>query len=49
VVLGKIREVLEDITDSARQLAAGGGAELLNSKNWSAEEKRKIAEFLKLP
>lgn len=49
VVLGKIREVLKDITESARQLAAGGGAELLNSKDWSAEEKRKIEEFLKLP
>jgi hypothetical protein len=49
VVLGKIKEVLEDITDSARQLAAGGGAELLESKDWSEEEKRKIEAFLKLP
>ncbi len=49
VVLGKIKEVLVDITESAKQLAAGGGAELLRSKAWSAEEKRKIEEFLKLP
>jgi hypothetical protein len=48
-VLGKIKEVLVDITDSARQLSAGGGAELLKSKDWSPEEKRKISEFLKLP
>jgi hypothetical protein len=49
VVLGKIKEVLVDITESAKQLAAGGGAELLRSKDWSADEKRKIGEFLKLP
>lgn len=49
IVLGKIKEVLEDITDSARQLAAGGGADLVKSKAWTAEEKRKIEAFLKLP
>jgi hypothetical protein len=49
VVLGKIKEVLEDITDSARQLAAGGGAELLKRSDWNPEEKKKIEEFLKLP
>lgn len=49
VVLDKIKEVLEDITDSARKLAAGGGAELLKRSDWTAEEKRKIEEFLKLP
>lgn len=49
VVLGKIKEVLVDITESAKQLAAGGGSELLRSKDWSADEKRKIEEFLKLP
>lgn len=49
IVLGKIREVLVDITDSAKKLAAGGGAELLKSKDWTPEEKKKIEEFLKLP
>lgn len=49
VVLGKIKEVLGDITESAKQLAAGGGAELLKRSDWTAEEKKKIEEFLKLP
>lgn len=49
VVLGKIKEVLGDITESAKQLAAGGGTELLKRPDWTAEEKRKIEEFLKLP
>lgn len=49
VVLGKIKEVLVDITESAKLLAAGGGKDLLQRKDWTAEEKRKIEEFLKLP
>lgn len=49
VVLGKIKEVLVDITESARKLATGGGAELLKSNAWTPDEKRKIEEFLKLP
>jgi hypothetical protein len=49
VVLGKIKEVLEDITVSARKLADGGGGELLKRADWTPEEKRKIEEFLKLP
>jgi hypothetical protein len=49
VVLTKIKEVLEDITDSAKKLAAGGGAELLKRSDWTPEEKKKIEEFLKLP
>jgi hypothetical protein len=49
VVLGKIKEVLLDITDSAKLLAAGGGKDLLQSKDWSDDEKKKIEEFLKLP
>ena len=49
VVLGKIRDVLVDITETARKLAADGGKSIRDSKDWSAEEKRKIEEFLKLP
>ncbi|MEO7424276.1 MAG: hypothetical protein ABI036_03755, partial [Fibrobacteria bacterium] len=48
VVLGKVKEVLIDITQTAQKLSAGS-AELLASKDWTPEEKRKIAEFLKLP
>lgn len=49
VVLGKVREVLKDITTTAQKLAAGGAAEILSDKTWSAEEKKKIEAFLKLP
>jgi len=49
VVLGKVREVLDDISVTARKLAEGGSAELLSSKAWTAEEKKKIEAFLKLP
>ncbi|HKP96402.1 MAG TPA: hypothetical protein VJ385_11660 [Fibrobacteria bacterium] len=49
VVLGKVKEVLTDITGTAQKLAGGGGAEILKSKDWTAEEKKKIEEFLRLP
>lgn len=49
VVLGKIREVLDDITQSAQKLAATGQDKILESKDWTADEKKKISEFLKLP
>lgn len=49
VVLGKVKEVLVDITESARMLANGGGAELLRRSDWTPAEKKKIEEFLKLP
>ncbi|MDB5047867.1 MAG: hypothetical protein JWO30_938 [Fibrobacteres bacterium] len=49
VVLGKVKEVLNDITGTAQKLAAGGSAEILKSKDWSAEEKQKIEAFMRLP
>lgn len=49
VVLGKVKGVLLDITGTARKLSAGGAAEILKSKDWTPDEKRKIAEILKLP
>jgi hypothetical protein len=49
VVYARIREVLEDITETAKKLAADGGKSILESKDWSPEEKKKIEVFLKLP
>jgi hypothetical protein len=50
VVLSKVKEVLTDITATAKKLAAPGAAEKIQSaQDWTPEEKRKIAEFLKLP
>lgn len=49
VVYGKIKEVLEDITASAKKLADGGGKDILASKDWTPDEKKKIEAFLKLP
>jgi hypothetical protein len=49
VVLGKVKEVLDDITGTAHKVAAGGANEILSSKDWSAEDKKKVEAFLKLP
>jgi hypothetical protein len=50
VVLSKVKEVLNDITDTAKKLAAPGAAEKIQSApDWTPDEKKKIAEFLKLP
>jgi hypothetical protein len=50
VVLSKVKEVLVDITATAKKLAEPGAAEKLQTaQDWTADEKRKIAEFLKLP
>ncbi len=49
VVLGKVRDVLTDITETAQKLAGGGSAEILASRDWTAEEKKKIEIFLRLP
>jgi hypothetical protein len=48
-VYGKIREVLVDITQTARQLQQTGGKDLLQNSQWTPEEKKKIEAFLKLP
>ena len=48
VVYGKIKEVLDDITQTAQKLAAASQADLAN-KEWTPEEKKKIESFLKLP
>jgi hypothetical protein len=49
VVDGIIKAVLDDITQTAQKMANGGSHGILDSKEWSADEKRKIGEFLKLP
>jgi len=49
IVMGKIREVLVDITETAKDMAKSGAKDALASKAFTAEEKKKIAEFMKLP
>jgi hypothetical protein len=50
VVLSKVKEVLNDITATAKKLAEPGAAgKIQGAKDWSPEEKKKIEEFLKLP
>jgi hypothetical protein len=50
VVLSKVKEVLMDISETAKKLAAPGGEAAIKArKDWSPEEKKKIEEFLKLP
>ncbi len=49
VVIGKVREVLKDITETAHKLADSKGTDLLRDPQWTAEEKKKIEAFLKLP
>jgi hypothetical protein len=49
VVYTKIKEVLDDITETAQKLAVAGGGEILKSKDWSQTDKQKIEAFLKLP
>lgn len=49
VVFAKVKEVLLDITGTAAKLATVGGKDILGSKDWTAEEKKKIEEFLRLP
>ncbi len=49
IVYGKIREVLVDITEAALKMEAGGREGMLKHSGWTAEERRKLEEFLKLP
>jgi hypothetical protein len=49
IVLGKIREVLADIQESARILSKLEGKELEKKGNWTAEEKKKLKAVLALP
>jgi hypothetical protein len=50
VVLSKVKEVLADITETAKLLSAPGAAEKIRAApDWTADEKRKIGEFLSLP
>jgi hypothetical protein len=50
VVLSKVKEVLTDITETAKKLAQPGAAESIQSAaEWTPEEKKKISDFLKLP
>lgn len=46
VVTGKIREVLHDITETARRLDGDQGRSALESGSWSDEERAKIRELL---
>lgn len=48
VVTGKIRDVLGDITTTARLLEEDQGKQLLKNPQWSAEERKKIEALLKL-
>ncbi len=49
IVFGKIRDVLIDITETAKKLQESNGKDLLKSPQWSDEEKKKIETFLRLP
>ena len=49
LVVGKIREVLKDITETAHKLEESGGKDLLQNPEWTAEEKQKIEALLKIP
>jgi len=49
IVLGKVRDVLDDISETANKLNAAGGADIQRSSAWSAEEKKKVHDFFKLP
>ncbi len=49
IVLGKIKEMLLDITETAKDLAQDGGKSALKGDAFTADEKNKIAEFLNLP
>lgn len=49
VVLSKIKEVMGDITQTAQKISVTGSKEILASKHWTPEEKKKIVAFLKLP
>lgn len=48
VVYSKIRDVLDDITKTAKKLSEVNANDL-TSKDWTPEEKKKIEAFLKLP
>ncbi len=49
IVFDKVRGVLQDISQTANKLNAAGGADIQKSPFWSAAEKKKVAEFFKLP
>jgi hypothetical protein len=49
IVRGRIEDILEDIQEAARVLDRTKGAGILDSPQWSAAEKERIAEFLRLP
>ncbi len=49
IVFNKIREVLNDITETAHKLNASGGADIQSSPAWTPAEKKKVADFFKLP
>ena len=50
VVLSKVKEVLTDITETAKKLAEpGASGSIQGAKDWSEEEKKKIEAFLRLP
>jgi hypothetical protein len=49
IVLGKIKEVLIDITETAKLMAKNSATDALKSPAFTSEEKAKIEAFLKLP
>ncbi len=49
IVLGKIREVLDDIQESAKVLAKQDGKNLSKYGVWTQEEKKKMAALMALP
>ena len=49
IVFSKIREVLDDITQTARKLEASGGSDLMKEPNWSPADRQKIMAFFKIP
>ena len=49
IVRGRIQDILEDIQEAARTLDRTKGAGILDSPQWSAVEKERVVELLRLP
>ncbi len=49
IALGKVKEVLTDITGASHKLALDGGKEILKNASWNTAEKKSIEKLLALP
>lgn len=49
IVLSKVREVLEDITETAKAMAKTNGQDVLKASDFTPDEKARVQAFLKIP